>query len=123
MSDITPLRAVRLKCLDCCLGQAHEVRLCPCKDCPLYPYRFGRKPKDQRPDMTPLKAIRARCLDCSAFSPKEVRECPIKSCPTFVYRIGTNPKRAGLGNPANLVKRKPRGVGTLRPLGQSSNAA
>ena len=37
---MTPLKAIRAKCLDCCGGQANEVRLCPCPDCTLYPFRF-----------------------------------------------------------------------------------
>ncbi len=41
---LTPMKAIRAKCLDCCCGQANEVRLCPCTDCPLYPYRFGNNP-------------------------------------------------------------------------------
>lgn len=41
---MTPLKAIRAKCLDCCCGQYKEVELCPCKDCSLYPYRFGRNP-------------------------------------------------------------------------------
>ena len=44
MKNATPLRAIRLKCLDCCAGQAREVRLCPAKDCPLWNYRSGHKP-------------------------------------------------------------------------------
>ena len=40
----TPLKASRAKCLDCCAGQINEVRQCPCMDCPLYPYRFGKNP-------------------------------------------------------------------------------
>jgi len=43
---LTPLKAIRLKCLDCCGGSRKEVRLCPAKDCPLWPYRFGKMPKD-----------------------------------------------------------------------------
>jgi len=39
---LTPLRAIRLKCLDCCAGQRKEVRLCPVHDCPLWPFRMGR---------------------------------------------------------------------------------
>ena len=42
---VTPLKAIRLKCLDCSAGQAQEVRLCPVTDCALYPYRFGRNPR------------------------------------------------------------------------------
>lgn len=41
---MTPLKAIRAKCLDCCCGQSFEVRLCPIKDCPLYPYRDGHNP-------------------------------------------------------------------------------
>ena len=41
---MTPLKAIRAKCLDCCLGQANEVRLCPVSDCSLWPYRLGHNP-------------------------------------------------------------------------------
>lgn len=43
----TPLKAIRAKCLDCCYDQAQEVKLCPCVDCPLYPYRFGKSMKSR----------------------------------------------------------------------------
>lgn len=42
---MTPLKAIRAKCLDCVCGQANEVKLCPCEDCPLWQYRFGHNPK------------------------------------------------------------------------------
>jgi len=41
---LTPLQAIRAKCLDCTCWQPKEVRLCPCEDCPLYPYRLGKNP-------------------------------------------------------------------------------
>lgn len=41
---ITRGKAIRLKCLDCMCGQANEVKLCPCTDCPLYPFRLGKDP-------------------------------------------------------------------------------
>lgn len=44
---MTPLKAIRAKCLDCCIGQANEVRLCPSKDCALWPYRLGHNPARQ----------------------------------------------------------------------------
>lgn len=43
---MTPLKAIRLKCLDCCCGIIKEVRLCSAEKCPLFPYRFGHKPKE-----------------------------------------------------------------------------
>lgn len=41
---MTPLKAIRAKCLDCVCDQPKEVRLCPCTDCPLYPFRMGNNP-------------------------------------------------------------------------------
>lgn len=45
MAKLTPVRAIRKKCLDCCCNQAAEVRLCPAADCPLWEYRMGHRPK------------------------------------------------------------------------------
>lgn len=42
---ITPLKAIRLKCLDCSCGSPKEVKLCTAEACPLYPFRFGKNPK------------------------------------------------------------------------------
>lgn len=44
---LTPMKAMRAKCLDCCLGNYQEVRLCPVRDCALYPYRMGHRPKGE----------------------------------------------------------------------------
>ena len=41
---MTPLKAIRAKCLDCCRSQAAEVRQCPVTDCSLWPFRFGKNP-------------------------------------------------------------------------------
>jgi hypothetical protein len=41
---VSPLRALRLKCLDCCNGSAQEVRLCTAIDCPSWPFRMGKNP-------------------------------------------------------------------------------
>lgn len=43
----TPIKAIRAKCIDCCLGQLQEIRECTIKKCPLYPYRMGRRPNDK----------------------------------------------------------------------------
>ena len=45
MKELTPLKAIRAKCLDCSAGQPKEVRLCVIPGCPLYQYRFGKNPK------------------------------------------------------------------------------
>jgi len=41
---MTPLQAIRKKCLDCSCGSPKEVRLCPVKNCPLYAFRLGENP-------------------------------------------------------------------------------
>ncbi len=41
---LTPMKAIRAKCLDCCCGSSEEVKQCPSTDCPLYEYRFGHNP-------------------------------------------------------------------------------
>ena len=41
---MTPLKAIRAKCLDCCCGVMSEVRLCSMTDCPLHQFRDGHKP-------------------------------------------------------------------------------
>ena len=45
---LTPIKAIRAYCLDCSCGSAYEVRLCPIKDCPLYPFREGHNPNIKR---------------------------------------------------------------------------
>ena len=44
MKKLTPIKAIRANCLDCMCGSSNEVKLCPSDDCPLYPYRFGKRP-------------------------------------------------------------------------------
>ena len=41
---ISPLKAIRLKCLNCCCGSSNEVKLCPVTTCPLYAFREGHNP-------------------------------------------------------------------------------
>jgi hypothetical protein len=39
-----PLKALRARCLDCCCGNATEVRKCVAVDCPSWPFRMGANP-------------------------------------------------------------------------------
>ena len=50
MENNTPMKAIRLKCLQCTCEQFTEVRECPIKDCALYPYRMGHRPKKEKTD-------------------------------------------------------------------------
>lgn len=46
MKVLTPIKAIRSKCIECCCSQRNEVRLCTIPDCPLFPYRMGHRPKN-----------------------------------------------------------------------------
>ena len=47
---LSPIRAIRKHCLDCCNGSANVVKFCTCDGlnstrCYLWPYRFGMRPE------------------------------------------------------------------------------
>jgi len=52
MKTLTPIKAIRAKCLDCMCGQSNEVKLCPIEDCSLYPYRLGTNPYIEKREYT-----------------------------------------------------------------------
>jgi hypothetical protein len=41
---VSPLKAIRAKCLDCACYQIGEVRLCEAVKYPLWPFRAGKHP-------------------------------------------------------------------------------
>lgn len=49
---LTPIKAIRAKCLDCSNGSSHDVNLCPITNCPLYPYRLGKNPNIKPKELT-----------------------------------------------------------------------
>jgi hypothetical protein len=59
---MTPLQAIKAKCLECSNDSAHEVKLCEITDCSLYEYRFGKGKSRGKKDYTPeaRKAIGER---------------------------------------------------------------
>ena len=77
---MTPRKAIRRKCLYCCLNSREEVNLCPVEACGFWPYRFGKKPAR-------LRVIRQKCLECSG-SAQNVKDCFAYWCPVFSYRFG-----------------------------------
>lgn len=44
-NGITPVKAIRLRCIDCSGNNHAEVKRCEHEDCPLHMWRFGRKPR------------------------------------------------------------------------------
>jgi hypothetical protein len=78
---MSPLEAVRARCIDCCAGQAKEVAVCPAVGCPAWPFRMGtdpwRKPASEarreaaRRTMATLNARRNRCGTVLSLTPPE----------------------------------------------------
>ena len=65
---MTPLKAIRLKCLDCCCYQANEVRLCTATKCPLFAYRMGHNPALQG------KRVKTHREEETQFNPTTISE-------------------------------------------------
>ena len=58
-----PLKAIREKCVNCCCGDASEVRKCVAIDCALWPFRMGKNPFRKRRELSEEeKRIRAERL-------------------------------------------------------------
>lgn len=53
MAEATnPVKAIRAYCVECSCGSTAEVKNCPIKKCPLYPFRMGKNPFRQKREMT-----------------------------------------------------------------------
>lgn len=57
---MTPLAALRLRCLDCCGGSPDEVRKCMALTCPAWPFRMGANP--WRAPLSDAEKVRRRNL-------------------------------------------------------------
>jgi hypothetical protein len=50
----TPLKAIRLMCIDFCGGNRKAPKLCTVSNCPLFLFRNGKKPKNKKTSETAL---------------------------------------------------------------------
>ena len=93
--SLTPLKAVRAKCIDCSGTGLREVRNCPFVECPLYDLRMGRGSRAN------LKRIRAYCLWCCNGRRYEIKLCNAIECPLWEYRFGKETEKGVMfsGNP------------------------
>ena len=59
---VSPLKAIRLKCMECSNYSAYEVKHCPITGCNLYAFRLGRNPNIKKRELSPeqRKALAAR---------------------------------------------------------------
>lgn len=70
---MTPMKAIRAKCMDCCAGQYSEVKMCPCTTCPLYDFRLGKNPNRKPRNLTEeqREALRERARKAQAARKKK----------------------------------------------------
>ena len=73
---ISPLKAIRLKCLDCCCGSSNEVKLFTVVKCPLYPFREGHNPYIAKREYTDeqKEAIKTRLMNSRLSTAMEKTE-------------------------------------------------
>jgi|SRR6516165_1495027 hypothetical protein len=57
---MSPLEAIRARCLDCCAGSPREVGKCMALRCPSWPFRMGNHPYRKRPSDEQRQAMRER---------------------------------------------------------------
>jgi len=140
----TPLRAIRLYCLQCSRTSDNILHCASGRRIistltnevleprPLFPYRFGHKPTEDslkgyesQKVWRPLKAIRLRCLDCypEGGGPKR---CGVPNCALYFYRMGKNPNlkgKRGSGRPFQSESAPSRGLSAANaPVGVSEVA-
>lgn len=111
---LTPLRAIRLKCLDCCGASALEVKLCTLSRCALSPYRMGKTPDNRGKEhialgfygedikktvpLTAFQAIKEKCKDCSGpdWRAGECSRDECSWCPLLHFRKQREAKRRAM---------------------------
>jgi hypothetical protein len=65
MERLTPVKAMRAKCLDCMGGQPSGVRKCEFNECPLFNYRMGKNPNRKGIGGRQKEKVRKHQLECA----------------------------------------------------------
>ena len=85
---MTALKAIRIKCLDCCCGSSTEVNLCPCQDCPLHSFRMGHNPNYQKKEMSEAKRAALKKAQIARKALKNFNETEWEEDPEGKYSSG-----------------------------------
>jgi len=80
---ISPMKALRLRCLDCCAGSPARVRLCESVTCPSWPFRMGRSPWRK-----PISDATRERLARSAFKIAATQSAPQKTAASVETQEG-----------------------------------
>lgn len=100
---VSPLRALRLKCLDCCNGAAREVRLCTAVGCPSWPFRMGKSPWRRALTDKERAERQARFAGKSPAAPSNAQNSGGEIRASHLDR-GKGPEMASSVSPASLLE-------------------
>ncbi len=76
MKPLTQLKAIRQFCIIHHGYSLKEVRLCPDKECPLYPFRFGHNPRRKGIAPNKHKILKKSAIELNEISKEEVLNEP-----------------------------------------------
>ena len=68
------MKAIRFKCIDCCGFSPAEVSKCGIKECPLWPYRFGKTNEIIPRSHLKLSEFIKKLSDMALMTPKKQKE-------------------------------------------------
>ena len=101
-SRVSPLRALRLKCLDCCNESSQEVRLCTAVDCPSWPFRMGKNPWRRKLDPQERAALQARLVPNGTSEPTGAQKTGSEIDASDFDRLGV-PKDTAVDLPSSKL--------------------
>lgn len=96
-SRTNPVKAIRLKCLDCSGGSSAEVEKCDLKKCALWPFRFGKNPFRTKRELSDIE------LHFSFSASDKGRSSAFNTL--FAMGIVTSPSLISSSLPCGVVKR------------------
>lgn len=77
-ANLTPVKAIRAKCIDCTCGNLKEIKECPVETCPLYLYRLGTNPNRGGIGLSSPAFLRKSAVESGKNQPKEVLNDAVK---------------------------------------------
>ena len=101
-SRVSPLRALRLKCLDCCNESSQEVRLCTAVDCASWPFRMGKNPWRRKLDPQERAALQARLVPNGTSEPTGAQKTGSEIDASDFDRLGV-PKDTAVDLPSSKL--------------------
>ena len=99
---VSPLRALRLHCLDCCNGSAQEVRLCTAVGCARWPFRMGKNPWRRTLDPQERAALQARLVPNGASESTAAQKTGSEIAASGFDRLGV-PKDTAVDLPSSKL--------------------